>query len=82
MASVDVNSMLHSSVECVTIFGDVYRGKLEAIDGAFDLVLSSCTHRTPNGVDKGMDANSANAGVSTFVRGDNVMYIGFPGSRS
>ncbi|KPI87846.1 hypothetical protein ABL78_3073 [Leptomonas seymouri] len=67
--SVSLASLLHQPVCCHTAHGDEYRGTLEALDGCFDVVLSQCTRS------RGPPGRAPEPLV--FVRGENIIYIGF-----
>ncbi|KAG5488089.1 hypothetical protein LSCM1_08153 [Leishmania martiniquensis] len=67
--SVSLESLLHQPVCCHLAHGEEYRGQLEALDGAFDVVLSQCT--------RSRDALRQPAETLVFVRGEHIMYIGF-----
>ncbi|GET85370.1 hypothetical protein, conserved [Leishmania tarentolae] len=67
--SVSLESLLHQSVCCHLAHGEEYRGQLEALDGAFDVVLSKCT--------RSRAAPGQPAEPLIFLRGENIVYIGF-----
>ncbi|KAK7194870.1 LSM domain containing protein [Novymonas esmeraldas] len=65
--SVSLESLLHKSVCCYTAHGDEYRGRLEALDGSFDVVLAQCT--------RSRAAHGAAAEPLVFVRGEHIVYL-------
>ncbi|XQJ24137.1 LSM domain containing protein, putative [Leishmania guyanensis] len=67
--SVSLESLLHQPVCCHLAHGEEYRGQLEALDGSFDVVLSRCT--------RSRASPRQLAEPLVFVRGENIIYIGF-----
>ncbi|CAJ1005255.1 putative LSM domain containing protein [Leishmania naiffi] len=67
--SVSLESLLHQPVCCHLAHGEEYRGQLEALDGSFDVVLSRCT--------RSRASPRQPAESLVFVRGENIIYIGF-----
>ncbi|KAG5512273.1 hypothetical protein JKF63_07795 [Porcisia hertigi] len=67
--SVSLESLLHQSVCCHMAHGEEYRGRLEALDCSFDVVLSQCS-RSRAGRNQPPEP-------LVFIRGENIVYIGF-----
>lgn len=68
---------------CILASGEVYRGRLEGVDGSFNTLLSSCTCIGEEEKDHFLSSTSENnigkprIAARTLVRGENVVYIAF-----